>query len=227
MNDPVAIPEQLTVGFRVLARMDSAEFELVQEALSSKAFSAAELVSAISSNVRSAQGSAKQIVQALVGGLAFERASGSGPHAAAHLIAGSDAFSPEEQAQLGPRLAQIFQADTSLQIVASATDLLMDANNVYLGSRIITDLRPVHPQTNADRIEPAVAAFIMHSLRLDYRNSGRSESIYMVLNDAELREVRSVIDRALDKSRHGADIIQRAGLKNVHLFDHDPESEPE
>ena len=83
-----------------------------------------------------------------------------------------------------------------LQASVKAWTLIDDHHTIYLTSRIITDIRPVFDD---DLEHPLMASLLTHNIKLTVRTEGRQKAVYVVADNADLKELRDNIDRALAK----------------------------
>jgi hypothetical protein len=98
-------------------------------------------------------------------------------------------------------ITALMTLDHSLGVPAKALGVLTDHDHVYQRSRILTDVRPVF---TASASEPPAALLTVHTLRVTYRSSRSSEEtegFFVALDTADLEELRTQIDRALEKER--------------------------
>lgn len=84
-----------------------------------------------------------------------------------------------------------------LRASIKAWALLNDEERIYLHSRILTDVRPVFDDEDAGRL---LASVIVHTLKIATRVDGRVQGVYVSLDSDDLKELRNVIDRALEKA---------------------------
>lgn len=90
----------------------------------------------------------------------------------------------------------LLAADSVIRTTAKANELLVDHSNPLVGSRILTDLRPIF--SDGDSLEP-VAGVIVHTLKLSVFADGHDKSYYFALDEDDLRELRRTVDRAIEK----------------------------
>lgn len=80
---------------------------------------------------------------------------------------------------------------------AKAWSLLEENDNIYLDSRIITDLRPVFGHEVSGVL---YASLITHTVRITARSNNRRENSFFVLDDEDIKSLIKQLDRALLKS---------------------------
>lgn len=94
------------------------------------------------------------------------------------------------------RLSIILNKIGSLRATTKAVELLGENYNVYLDSRIISDIRVVFDdELHAEKYN----ALIIHNLRLLFRNNDEDKEFYLSLDFADLIKLKENIDRALEK----------------------------
>jgi hypothetical protein len=104
--------------------------------------------------------------------------------------------SEDELKNLGARVRSLLQIE-NLQNLGKAINLQREGERLYCGSRIISDLRPVFGEEVKDEPEAVV---LMHTLKLSYHENGEHRSFFLILDEADLSNLRSVIERAQTKS---------------------------
>ena len=94
-------------------------------------------------------------------------------------------------------IQDILDLDRSIGIIAKGDSLTLNDAKIFLQSRIITDLRPIYPfNINKENIEFAI---ISHNLKIQYIENNKEKEIFISLDDIDLRNLQSVIERALIK----------------------------
>ncbi len=113
-------------------------------------------------------------------------------------IARSDSLGvpPEEAAVLANRIESLAQVPV-VAVVAKAIDIAREYDRVYHTARIMTDMRPVFGD---DPEAPPVGTIVRHVLRIDAFQNGELENYYVALDSSELRDLQTVIDRAIKKT---------------------------
>jgi hypothetical protein len=104
-------------------------------------------------------------------------------------------LSPEGRATLGQRL-QVLLEDRIIAITAKAVDVITEHAHVFHSARILTDIRPVFTKQPS---QPPDAAVLVQMLKIDYHENG-IKSFYVALDSQDLRKLRDVIDRAVEKT---------------------------
>ncbi|MFA7381329.1 MAG: hypothetical protein WC150_12795 [Bacteroidia bacterium] len=100
---------------------------------------------------------------------------------------------------LEERLIRIFSVSENLILSSKAIELLKENDNVYIDSRIITDIRLVF---NNELTSKDKCALIIHNLRLNYLASGGEKEFYLSLDRTDLQKLKETIERAIKKEQH-------------------------
>ncbi len=112
-----------------------------------------------------------------------------------------EAFSADIQA--------ILACEDSLGVTAKALDLLTDHEHGLHSSRIITDVRHVF---TADPNERPKTAVIIHMLNLVYHEIDSMKENYFALDAADLKKLKSAIERAEAKEANLRKILKEFGV---------------
>lgn len=100
-----------------------------------------------------------------------------------------------------------------LMALGRAYDVLVEHDRVMTGARILTDLRPIFGD---DVREQPVGAVIVHNLKLDTLLDGENSAFYVALDVNDLENLKTTIDRALDKSQTLLAWMQKSSLPHVN-----------
>src|SRR5262249_12235531 len=93
-------------------------------------------------------------------------------------------------------IASILACELSLGAVAKARDIIYENDRVFVDGRILTDLRPVF---RANASDPPLAGVVVHTLRITYCSSEGHRRFYAVLDLDDLKKLKTVIERAIQK----------------------------
>ena len=132
----------------------------------------------------------------------------------ADLVASADlGLDDLSQAQLRDRIKAIAR-QPQLGVLAKSLDLLRAHERLFLGAKILTDIRPVFGD---DAAEGAKAAVLVHALRIDFLHAGEPESIVMALEHRDLLGMEREIDRAMAKSTSLRSVLDTAQIPSPIL----------
>jgi hypothetical protein len=107
---------------------------------------------------------------------------------------------------------------SAVTISAKALDLSYDFARLFVGARIITDMRPVFD----DLRNEIIGTSITQTLRLDYRTSdGTDSTISVSLDISDLRELMNSCQSAIDKATVARRLIEDGCKKEAILAGED------
>lgn len=106
-------------------------------------------------------------------------------------------------------LTSLLECDESIGIAAKTLDVRQEYPKVFCSSRVLSDIRPVFGK---DPTSPPLAGAVMHVLRLSYHKSSEHREFYVALDAADLRQLRSVLDRATKKEESLRKQIEESGM---------------
>jgi hypothetical protein len=93
-------------------------------------------------------------------------------------------------------LIKCFDVSTNLKLTTKAIELLSENENVYLDSRILSDVRLVFNDSleNENR-----CALILHNLKLSFQSNNEEKEFYLSLDKNDLLKLKEVVERAIEK----------------------------
>jgi len=97
-----------------------------------------------------------------------------------------------ERDKFKKRLLTLLEADR-FSTSAKAIGLIGEYEHTFCRARILTDFRPIYGN---DPGKKPVAGLITHTLRLSYHEGTQLRHIYVLLNDSDLDEMKTVLNRA-------------------------------
>lgn len=132
------------------------------------------------------------------------------------LAAEKEKFEPKSQSweAIERHLSQILSLDQSLGVTSKALDVMTEHNNVFVGARILTDLRAVF---TPDPAEPPSAATLFHILKISYHESGSHKEFYVVLDSNDIKELQSVLQRATLKETGLKKLIEKLKIPLIDV----------
>lgn len=116
---------------------------------------------------------------------------------------------PGQGEQLSRRLDELLRL-RSVVLTAKAFELTTEYRDKLQSVRIITDLRPIFEQDDAE--PTATSVIIMHTLKLETLNS---DDVYVAMTNEELLQLKQQVERALKKTQALDNIIDRGGLQRL------------
>ncbi len=115
----------------------------------------------------------------------------------------------------------------SLEITARALALARESAQRYLGTRIVTDVRPVFEPNKPDEPIPR-AAVILHTLKVETHDAdGNFNTDFIALDETDLRELSMDIEFALKKGTAMRRMVLDAGVPLIELRDNDEDEDQE
>lgn len=93
------------------------------------------------------------------------------------------------------RLTSLAEADP-VRFIAKALDVLTEYRHLYLSSRVLTDVRPVFID---DVSKPPSGFTVSQTLRIEALDSGNPSTIYITLDDVDLKSLQTQLHRAQQK----------------------------
>lgn len=119
-----------------------------------------------------------------------------------------------ERKMLQSRAVAILHSE-AISTTAVAADLQTQNARNYQSARIVTDLRPVFP----DHVEQEpVGAVIVETLQIQtWARDGSAELIFVSMDEADLTQLKSIVDRALKKTQTLKAFIDKKGLSYFEL----------
>jgi len=84
----------------------------------------------------------------------------------------------------------------NFSLVAKAVTLMTGYERKFCSARLVTDLRPVF---GSDLAKGPVANLLLHRLSLSYHDGDDMKEIFLALDSSDLREIRSLVERAMDE----------------------------
>lgn len=117
------------------------------------------------------------------------------------------------------RLNRLLRFEQLLGITSKAYRVMSEHPHVYrnIGTRVLTDVRPVFPN-NLE--EPLSAAVIVHTLKIAYREGSTHKEFFVAMDNNDVHELRELLDRADKKAAKLREVLLAAQLAYL-----DPEAD--
>jgi hypothetical protein len=215
----VRVPSDHRPAFQALAHLDDPSFESLASALDSPrpTLSLSTLRDRIRSSVAAGSGQIEPdlLMEALIGASSATTWIAGDRAETAHAIVASLGEEPSSFAGLVERLARLLES-ASLGHLAKGLDVLTEHERIYLKSRMLTDIRPVYEEEETGR----PAGFVLvHTLRLDVRIDGRARSVYVSMDESDLKQLSEVLNREVEKTDGIRVMIDGLGLELLDFGD--------
>ncbi len=115
---------------------------------------------------------------------------------------------PELQKTLAERVGILLSID-SVSMGAKAAIILHETPRHVIGTRILTDVRPIFGE---GEITAPITSLIAHTLRIEYHEGGEIKSFFASLDRADIDKLKAQSDRALAKEVALKSTLGSAGI---------------
>jgi hypothetical protein len=122
-------------------------------------------------------------------------------------------FSHDKLEEVEHSISTLLAIDNPVGIVAKASSLYYEHENLLHEFTLITDFRPVFGFNPADGVP---AAMIVHTLNVVYHDRDTFNEVKVVVDEADLDRLEALIRRARSKSKS---LRQMAQAASVHVLD--------
>ena len=116
---------------------------------------------------------------------------------------------PEELAALERKLKSLLKV-RPLSILAKALGLQYDFANIFWDAKVLSDIRPVW---DGDVTKPPEGIVITQTLKLEYHYVGGHGEIYVCLDNEDIEQLISVLQRAKDKVTTMKSLVKVSSMK--------------
>ncbi len=105
----------------------------------------------------------------------------------------------------------------AISSTARAVDLVSEHEHIFHSARVLTDIRPVFVEEPS---EPPSGALITETLKIEYFYEGEVRSLYVALDQADLRELSDTLSRAIEKTDSLRTFLDSIGLSYFSAEEH-------
>ena len=113
-------------------------------------------------------------------------------------------------AKLRKFLIDALSLEKTVGTAAKAGYVHTQHERIFVGARILTDVRPIFHLNIFEKPESAV---IVHMLRITQRdNSGNKAEKYFALDSNDIKSMKALVDRALDKEKTLKNLMKDSGV---------------
>lgn len=97
---------------------------------------------------------------------------------------------------------------------SKSVELATDYENIFISSKVTTDIRPVFGKNIGDNPK---AALIVHNLQLHYHVGEEDEhrDLYVALDATDIKNLQEVLSRALEKENTLAKLLEASSIVNL------------
>lgn len=119
-------------------------------------------------------------------------------------------------ATLERRLDDLLPLSSLIASANKAKELQVQRERTLCDVRLLTDLRPVFAD---DVTKPAMAMTVIHTLKIGYHDSNSSihKEFYVALDAADIKSLKSALERAEQKEQSLKDTLETAHIRLVEL----------
>jgi hypothetical protein len=213
----LGIPAQLRAGLESLASLtpDQAA-EVVGAVSSAEPFKSVRELEAVVRDAlpSTAKAPAERIVASLISLSSIARSSDI--ETVSEAVSQSDRLELDDEARAALRgVMDALLRSKAVFSTASAIELLTQHPQNFRASRVVTDIRPVFAE---DASEPPMGAVLIQTLQLQtWDRNGDSETLYVAMDEADLRELRDDIERAIGKTATLRAMLDEQGVAYFQL----------
>lgn len=100
-----------------------------------------------------------------------------------------------ERTRFVERVGAALRVD-ALFLAAKTLDVMTEHANVFVGARVLTDVRPIFRD---DVSETPAAAVLMQTLKLNYISNGELRTFYAAMDEEDVQKLVKILQRAADK----------------------------
>lgn len=199
MSSELQIPASAVEPLEVLLDLSDRDFSTLMSVLDDLGAADLQKISqALAPELPELRIDAADLVGTFVSLNLFRDTRGWSASEASELIAdapSSPGTTADEVARLRARIAALLQADC-VAVMAGTLKGTLASERVFENVDVVTDVRPVSEFGTYSRL-PVV---ILHNVRLTYRTQGRSETLYVTLDELDLEQ----LERAIAAARRSA-----------------------
>jgi hypothetical protein len=113
-----------------------------------------------------------------------------------------------------PLIMELLDLDEPLSIASKAFNVLLDHERIFLGSKILTDIRPIFSNR---KVESPVSAVIVHMLKVDYREGSERKEFFVALDTSDINKLENVLRRAKLKEKAIQPLLKRADVAYLDI----------
>lgn len=205
------VPPAFVASFKTLRDIDPAEFDALADALvdATPVLRPESLAASIAPTVTSLPESAlTELLSALTSLMGLGRLQNSTVAEIAKRLSDSpDLETPKkERERFAGRVARTLET-RAVRLLGKAVDLGTEHDKVFVGARVLTDVRPIFGE---DVALPPEGAVLSHTLKLEFvHNEGTLGNTYVVLDNEDVQALKKALDRAESKAETIKQVLER------------------
>lgn len=121
-------------------------------------------------------------------------------------------LSDDKIARFKQRLSSFLEIRGSLEISSKASDLLVEYENIFSSSRVVTDIRPIFKPDLEDGLG---GALIIHSLRIAYKTASGVSEFFVALESDDVNQLLENLERAVQKEEHLKSLLKKVDVPHL------------
>jgi len=220
----LTIPPRHRAGLNAIQVLSKESLKQLIDALSNVPFSMnpTTIAASVGSHVPVIQGAELARIIDAVLALYVVRASGDIPmkvfvndiaHAMSDTSESEAAFANVNIPSFKRKLTALLEID-ALSTVSKAVGLRSDYPNTFCDVKVLTDIRPVF---GLDVKAPPAGAIVTHTLKIEYHHGAAHAEFYVGLDDRELANMITVLERAKQKSATIKTLLKKTSLADLEV----------
>lgn len=99
----------------------------------------------------------------------------------------------------------------TLERTSKIEQLKGDHQAIFYDAKILTDLRPVFDEPK----DPPIGAIVTHTLKIICHEAGEHKELYFALDAEDVRTLRKIADRAIDKMGSLQKVLKNASIADL------------
>jgi len=119
----------------------------------------------------------------------------------------------EGLSKLHERLARLLSIDR-LNLIAKASDVLLEHAQTFAKARIVSDIRPVFGESVKEK---PLAAVIMHLLNITFYNRGKRKELSVALDVKDIDHMIEILERAKAKSEQLQSLVTSSQMTYINV----------
>ncbi|MFC4231249.1 hypothetical protein ACFOW1_05065 [Parasediminibacterium paludis] len=221
------IPERYAQGFNKIATLEDAKFELIKEALAYTPLVSSILVLSnnLANETKIDEDDLQEMILSISSLITFLDSEDKIDELAEDISVilfneiEADEELPNEpisditEKSIRERILFLLE-NKQIYYASKASELSSESGNVYLRSKILSEIRPVF---DINVSNPVKAGMILHNLHIHYkaREEGPHEDIFLTLDSKDLIELKEAISRAENKEISLKAIFKKAEIETL------------
>lgn len=124
-------------------------------------------------------------------------------------------LSEHEITNLENRLKSFLSIYGNLEISSKSSELLVEHQNIYYSSRLVSDIRPIF---NSDRGGSLGGALIIHNLKISYQTASGQHEFFVALDSNDLRKLSEDLNKALQKEQSIQSFLEESEVPYLDTY---------